>query len=223
MKKKIKKSLAVLALAGVMTTGAAYALNNPQSNYTTNQVAITEQKKVQTTGVIILITKNGDENFIHIQGAGTNGLVLKANKDTVFRRMDDTRLSLSDLHIGLTIIAEHAMIMKPSLPVQTSVSKVTVLDTKLQSDLIGTAGEIVEVREDESGRLSILISGLGVTDNSPREVVLQLTSDTVLVDRDGRKVEKSAFVKGAKVIGFYQPDLAESLPPIGIARKIVLQ
>ncbi|MEW9701680.1 copper amine oxidase N-terminal domain-containing protein [Paenibacillus sp. SI8] len=181
-----------------------------------------QQKKIQVTGVITSITTSGDQGLIHIQGIGTDGIVLNVGKDTVYRMLDDTKLSLSDLHIGLTVSAEHSMIATMSLPPQTPTSRITVLDAKLQSDLIGTAGEIAEVRNDDSGKTSLLIKGTGLSDTSPSEVVLQLSDDTVLIRQDGEKIEKSALVKGAQVIGFYKPMLTKSLPPIGQAWKIVL-
>jgi len=64
--------------------------------------------------------------------------------------------------------------------------------------------------------------GAGLTDQSQSEVTLQLTDDTSIVNSDGEKIDKLALVKGAKVLGFYQPVLTKSLPPIGKAWKVVL-
>ncbi|SDO54718.1 hypothetical protein SAMN04487897_11688 [Paenibacillus sp. yr247] len=81
---------------------------------------------------------------------------------------------------------------------------------------------IEEVRNDDKRDISILIKGAGLTDAAPNEVVLQLTKETSIVDKNGDKVEKAALVKGADVIGFYGPALTKSLPPIGTAWKIVV-
>ncbi|MDD9270749.1 copper amine oxidase N-terminal domain-containing protein [Paenibacillus sp. GCM10023248] len=181
-----------------------------------------EAKKVQSTGVITAIRTNGDNAQIQIQGIGTEGIVFNVDKDTVYQMLDGTKLSLADLHAGLTVSGEHSMIMTMSLPPQTPTSKVTVLDTKLQAGLIGTAGVIAEVRSENKEDLSILVKGQGLTDSAPDEVVLQLTKDTAVVDKNGDKVGTSALVKGANVIGFYGPALTKSLPPIGTAWKIVV-
>ncbi|MBP1963877.1 copper amine oxidase N-terminal domain-containing protein [Paenibacillus aceris] len=181
-----------------------------------------EAKKVQATGVITSIRTDGDNAQIHIQGVGTDGLVLNVGKETVFQMLDGTKLSLSDLHVGLTVSAEHSMVMTMSLPPQTPTSKVTVLDAKTQAGLIGTAGVIEEVRSENKDDLSILVKGEGLTETAPGEVVLHLTKDTAIVDKNGDKVETSKLVKGANVIGFYGPALTKSLPPIGTAWKIVV-
>lgn len=179
-------------------------------------------KKVQTTGVITSIRPVDDYTAIQIQGIGTEGMILNVNKDTEYQMLDGTKLSLSDLHVGLTVTAEHSMAATLSLPPQTSTSKITVLDTKREANSLGTAGVVEEVRGDDKGNMSLLVKGTGLTETSPSEVVLQISDKTAIVDKNGDKVEKAALVKGANVIGFYGPALTKSLPPIGQAWKIVV-
>ncbi|KRE51398.1 copper amine oxidase N-terminal domain-containing protein [Paenibacillus sp. Soil724D2] len=179
-------------------------------------------KKVQTTGVITSIRPVDDYTAIQIQGIGTEGMILNVNKDTEYQMLDGTKLSLSDLHVGLTVTAEHSMATTLSLPPQTSTSKITVLDTKREANSLGTAGVVEEVRGDDKGNMSLLVKGTGLTETSPSEVVLQISDKTAIVDKNGDKVEKAALVKGANVIGFYGPALTKSLPPIGQAWKIVV-
>ncbi|WP_246294396.1 copper amine oxidase N-terminal domain-containing protein [Paenibacillus planticolens] len=181
-----------------------------------------EAKKLQATGVITSIRTDGDNAQIHIQGVGTDGIVFNVGKDTVYQMLDGTKLSLADLHVGLTVSGEHSMVMTMSLPPQTPTSKVTVLDAKTQAGMIGTAGVIEEIRSENKDDLSIRIKGEGLTETAPGEVVLHLTKDTAIVDKNGDKIEISALVKGANVIGFYGPALTKSLPPIGTAWKIVV-
>lgn len=179
-------------------------------------------KKVQTTGVITSIRPIGDYTAIQVQGIGTEGMVLNVNKDTEYQMLDGTKLSLSDLHVGLTVSAEHSMAVTLSLPPQTSSSKITVLDTKREANSLGTSGVVEEVRSDDKGNVSVLVKGTGLTETAPSEIVLQIADETAIVDKNGDKVEKSALVKGANVIGFYGPALTKSLPPIGNAWKIVV-
>ncbi|KQX60716.1 hypothetical protein [Paenibacillus sp. Root444D2] len=179
-------------------------------------------KKVQTTGVITSIRPVDDYTAIQIQGIGTEGMILNVNKDTEYQMLDGTKLSLSDLHVGLTVTAEHSMAATLSLPPQTSTSKITVLDTKREANSLGTAGVVEEVRGDDKGNMSLLVKGTGLTETSPSEVVLQISDKTAIVDKNGDKVEKAALVKGANVIGFYGPALTKSLPPTGQAWKIVV-
>lgn len=137
--------------------------------------------------MITSIRKDGENALIHIQGVGTDGLVLNVGKETVFQMLDGTKLSLADLHIGLTVSAEHSMVMTMSLPPQTPTSKVTVLDAKTQAGMLGTAGVIEEIRSENKDDLSIRVKGEGLTETSPSEVVLNLTKDTAIVDKMVRK------------------------------------
>lgn len=177
-----------------------------------------EAKKVQSTGVITSINTTGVNTQIHIQDTGTGGIVLNVSPDTTYQMLDGTKLTLADLHVGLTITAEHSMAMTLSLPPQTSASNITVLDTAVHKGSIGTAGVIEAVREDGG----LLVKGQGLTEDSPGEVVLTVSADTAIVDGKGEPVDKSALVKGTNIIGFYGPAMTKSLPPISSAWKIVV-
>lgn len=219
----MKKILVIVSLSVLITAGTAYgAPTDLKDNLTTSISMKEEAKKVQATGVITSIRMDGENGLIQIQGVGTDGLVLNVGKETVFQMLDGTKLSLADLHIGLTVSAEHSMVMTMSLPPQTPTSKVTVLDAKTQPGLLGTAGVIEEVRSESKDDLSIRVKGEGLTETSPSEVVLNLTKDTAIVDKNGDKIATSKLVKGANVIGFYGPALTKSLPPMGTAWKIVV-
>lgn len=62
-----------------------------------------------------------------------------------------------------------------------------------------------------------------MTEQSPNEVVLNLTPETVVVNKDGKALKTSDLTDDAEIIGYYGPVLTKSLPPIGNAIKIVLQ
>ncbi|WP_246314519.1 copper amine oxidase N-terminal domain-containing protein [Paenibacillus foliorum] len=193
-----------------------------------NSVSITsvtlteQQKKVQATGVITAIRTEGKYSSVQIQGIGTEGLVLNVGDETLYQMLDGTKLSLSDLHVGLTVVAEHSLAATLSLPPQTPTSKITVLDPARQADLLGTAGQIEEVRSSEDGKTSILIKGTKLSDSSQSEIVLQLTDETSIINKNGESVEKAQLVKGAQVVGFYGPAMTRSLPPMGKAWKVVV-
>lgn len=176
-------------------------------------------KKVQSTGVITSIRTTGDNAQIQIQDTGTGGIVLNVSPETTYQMLDGTKLSLADLHVGLTITAEHSMAMTLSLPPQTSASNITVLDTAAHKGALGTTGVIEAVREDGS----LLVKGQGLTEDAPGEVVLTVSADTAIVDGKGDAIDKSALVKGTNVIGFYGPMMTKSLPPISNAWKIVVE
>ncbi|MFC6227493.1 copper amine oxidase N-terminal domain-containing protein [Paenibacillus allorhizosphaerae] len=183
-----------------------------------------EQRKTATTkGVITAVRDNDGHQSVQINGVGPDGLVLNVGKDTVIESTDGTAMVFSDLTIGTEIEAEHSLAMTMSLPPQTPTYKISVAYRPDAVDLIGTSGTIQDVRVSEDGMTSIVIKGTGLTEQSQSEVVLQLTDKTSLVNKEGETIEKSALVKGAKVIGFYNGVLTKSLPPIGKAWKVVLQ
>lgn len=225
MKPMLKIMLTSLSLFSLLITGAAYAATSEAPDMNASQipsVAISmkeDVKSVQSTGVITSIRTNGDNAAIQIQDIGTGGIVLNVSPQTTFQMLDGTKLMLADLHVGLTISADHSMAMTMSLPPQTSAFKITVLDKMVHQDTLGTAGIIEAIREDGS----LLVKGEGLTEQTPDEIVLQLSANTAIVDGKGVPVDKSMLVKGANIIGFYGPMMTKSIPPISNAWKIVVE
>ncbi|WP_342563512.1 copper amine oxidase N-terminal domain-containing protein [Paenibacillus sp. FSL R7-0345] len=182
--------------------------------------AVEHQKE---NGVITAIFADGKYPAIQIKGTGTSGLVLNIGEDTVFQKADGTKLTLSDLQIGMTIEAEHAMFATMSLPPQTPAYQITVLDSAQQPEgLLGTEGTIEDITTSQDGTQMIRINGTGLTETSQSEIILRLPADTAIVNESGEPAQAGAIVKGAKVIGFYGPMLTRSLPAIGTAWKIVV-
>lgn len=222
--KMMKKTLSILTLSSMLTIGATYAGTTEAMKPDTavgdfSRSAIKEAiKQMQSTGVITSIRTTGDTAQIHIQGTGVDGIVLNVGPDTTYQMLNGTKLTLADLHVGLTITAEHSLAMTLSLPPQTSASNITVLDKSAHKGALGTSGVIEVVREDGS----LLLKGEGLTEDAPDEVVLTVGSDTAIVDGKGIPIDKSTLVKGANVIGFYGPMMTKSLPPISNAWKIVV-
>ncbi|MDF2716646.1 MAG: hypothetical protein K0R28_3571 [Paenibacillus sp.] len=191
-----------------------------------SSVSITSEQQRKTTstkGVITAVYANEGRQTVQINGIGTDGLVLNLGTDTVFEKADGTKLSFTDLALGMEIEAEHSLAATLSLPPQTPTYKITVLEQSEAKGIIGTAGVIEEVRTGDDGTTSLRIKGTGLTEQTPSEVVLRLAETTEFINVNGETVEKSSLEKGAKVIGYYNGVLTRSLPPIGTAWKIVLQ
>ncbi|SDD13659.1 Copper amine oxidase N-terminal domain-containing protein [Paenibacillus sp. UNCCL117] len=185
-------------------------------------ISMEQPQHMQTTGVITSVYQGDKRASIQIQGAGVDGLVLNIGEDTVIQSHDGKTLTLSDLHIGLTVEAEHSLAATLSLPPQTAAFKVTVLDTDIKQELLGTSGTIEEARTGDNGEISVVIKGQGLSDQSPDEVILRVSDKTELLRQDGTQAAAADLVKGAKVLGFYSPVLTKSLPPIGGAVKLVV-
>lgn len=181
------------------------------------------QEHQTESGVITAINSDSQYPSVQIKGTGPSGIVLNVSKDTVFQMADGTKLTLTDLQLGMTVEAEHAIFATLSLPPQTPAYKITVKDSKQQGLTLATQGTVEEINKADDSSLSIRIKGNGLSDQSPTEVVLRLAEDTALVNESGDTVEASTLVQGAKVIGFYSPLMTKSLPPIGTALKIVVE
>ncbi|MFD3259153.1 copper amine oxidase N-terminal domain-containing protein [Paenibacillus lentus] len=182
-----------------------------------------QQQSAQSNGVITAIHESDKYASVLIQGIGPDGLVLNVSEDTIYQRADGTKLQWSDLQLGMTVQADHSLAMTLSLPPQTPTYAITVLDTELPGELLGTAGTVEEIRTNKQGHISYVVKGQGLTDLSQDEIVLQSSADTAIVDKEGKPVEQSSIKQGTKVIGFYQPEMTKSLPAISQAVKIVVE
>lgn len=228
----INKMYKPLGAAPVIKGGNLYVPSNffsevLQANVSVNgnQVTIVshveEAETLTRNGVITGINNEVDYKSIHIDGAGTEGVIFNIDENTVIRNADGEKIELQDLSLGMDIQAVHSLAMTMSLPGQTYAYEISVQSRTEAADYIGTSGAIQEVRVDDEGNMSILVEGLGMTEGSPSEVVLMIQPETIIVDQDGKELESSELAKDAKVLAFYSPVLTRSLPPIGQAWKIV--
>lgn len=181
-----------------------------------------EKKSVQATGVVTAVRDYEGHRSLHINGYGTDGLILNVGEQTEILGADGSKLDFSALTIGMEIDVEHSLAMTRSLPPQTAAYRIKVVSALEAKDVLGTWGAIEEIHQGENGDISVRVKGAGLTDRSPEEVVLRIAKDTVLQDAEGKGIGIEELVKGARVVGFYTPMLAKSLPPIGTALKLTL-
>lgn len=181
-----------------------------------------ERKSVQATGVVTAVRDFEGRRSLHIKGYGMDGIVLNIGDETKILDADGNKLDFSVLSIGMEVEVEHSLAMTMSLPPQTAAFQIKVISSLAEKDVLGTSGAIKEVRQGDDGEVSVRVTGLGLTDQSPQDVVLRITKDTVLLDADGKTIEAKELTEGAQVVGFYTPRLAKSLPPIGTALKMTL-
>lgn len=191
-----------------------------------DQVIITSEKedikKVTRQGVITAIRSNDKSSSIQIDGIGTEGTILNIDEQTIIRNAEGEVVQLDELSIGLSIEVVHSLAMTMSLPGQTYAFEIKVLDPIENQERIGTSGVIEDILTDQSNnQLKIRVKGTGITEDSPEEVVLMLSPDTVIVNQEGKEMKASELEKDAQVLAFYSPVLTRSLPPIGKASKVV--
>lgn len=181
-----------------------------------------EVKKETVVGTITEVIHNEERKAVHINGTGTEGIVLNVDENTVIRDAEGKKIELKDLAKGMKIEAVHSLAMTMSLPPQTYAYEISVKSDKEETEQLATAGAITDINAD-GGNLRVTIKGKGLTEQSPNEVVLNLTPETVVVNKDGKALKTSDLADDAEIIGYYGPVLTKSLPPIGNAIKIVLQ
>lgn len=189
-----------------------------------NKVSITsgaeDVKTVTANGTITGIHNEEKRQAVHINGAGTEGIILNVDENTVITNAAGDKIELKDLSLGLDIEVVHSLAMTMSLPGQTYAHEIKVKEDSEMKDLLGTSGTVTDVSVKDN-IVRITVKGIGMTEASPDEVVLNVSSETVVTDRDGKKVKAGELKKEEKVLAFYSPVLTRSLPPIGNAVKIV--
>lgn len=181
-----------------------------------------ERKSVHAAGVVTAVQDHEGRRSLHINGYGTDGVVLNVGEQTEILGADGGKLDFFALTIGMEIEVEHSLAMTMSLPPQTAAFQIKVVSALEAKDVLGTWGTIEEILQSDNGDVSVRVKGAGLTDSSPEEVVLRIAKDTVLQDADGKDIGVSELTKGARVVGFYTPMLTKSLPPIGTALKMTL-
>lgn len=87
----------------------------------------------------------------------------------------------------------------------------------------GTEGTIVQYIQGKEGRY-ITVKGKGINQGDQNEIILGITDDTKIVDEKGKKVNLEQIVKDKLTVKAYYGDkLTKSIPPRGVAEKIVVQ
>ena len=159
-----------------------------------NKVSITseaeEVKTVTAKGTITGIHNEEKRQAVHINGAGTEGIILNVDENTLITNAAGDNIGLKDLSLGLDIEVVHSLAMTMSLPGQTYAHEIKVKKDAEMKDLIGTSGTLTEVSAKDNGA-KVTVKGFGMTEASPQEVVLNLSPETVITDQDGKEVKAS--------------------------------
>jgi len=182
------------------------------------------EKAPVRTGTITNInkTENGKMSIL-IDGYQT-GIILHLDEKTKVTDAAGKELKPEDLKLGMEIEATHQKYMAMSMPPQTGAITIVVKDSLESQEVVGTAGKVVSTEKDQEGNYKMLVEGRGLTATSPEKVALIINKDTVIVNAKDNKVMKPEELKAdMQVYAFYGPKLTRSLPPIGVAEKIVVE
>jgi len=182
------------------------------------------EKAPVRTGTITNInkTENGKMSIL-IDGYQT-GIILHLDEKTKITDAAGKELKPEDLKLGMEIEATHQKYMAMSMPPQTGAITIVVKDSLESQEVVGTAGKVVSIEKDQEGTYRMLVEGRGLTATSPEKVALIINKDTVIVSARDNKVMKPEELKAdMQVYAFYGPKLTRSLPPIGVAEKVVVE
>lgn len=178
-------------------------------------------------GVISKITHDTQSDQVKgsiLVNGYANGMILYITDETILVNQENQPLSINDLRLGTSVEFVHESIMTMSQPPMTSAKKIVVHDKDIAPEVLGTAGEVLEVSTSPDGNTKVRIKGEKLSVQSFEEIVLNLNKETPIIDaKDQLELTVDALKKGVKVYGFYGPFTTKSLPPIGQAIKIVVE
>ncbi len=213
-------ALAAISLVGWNHAGVGVEVTQPNQG---NQVADQQEAALKREGTITGIHRDGENVSVHLNGF-RNGIVLHVNEDTKIVGSDGSEMTVAELTLGMEIEASHAPTMTMSLPPQTGAKQIVVKKHLSSKEVLGTAGNLESITPQPDGTMRIVVQGEKLTEVSPSTVSLVVTPETVIVSTDdNRKLTAIDLKPGMRVYGFYGPTLTRSIPPVGVAEKIVVE
>jgi len=195
-------------------------------NVTEDTVKVEEEKEAAppVTGNVTKVMKNEKGNYSILLNGYETGIILHLNEDTKITSADGKELKPEDLKMGMEVEATHAKFMAMSMPPQTGVFTIVVKSSLESSDVLGTGGRLVSVEKGQDGSYRVNVEGEALSEGSQEQVVLTITEETVIVNARDQKAMKPEDLKPEmRVYAFYGPKLTRSLPPQGVAEKLVVE
>ncbi|MGN7471005.1 copper amine oxidase N-terminal domain-containing protein [Brevibacillus sp. SAFN-007a] len=182
------------------------------------------EKAPVRTGTITAINKTADGNVSIALGGYETGIILHISEETKLTDAAGKVLKPEDLKLGMEVEATHQKFMAMSMPPQTGALSIVVKSSLESAEVLGTTGKVVSIEPDQEGTYKMLVEGRGLTATSPEKVALIINDKTVIVNaRDNKALKPEELKKDMNVFAFYGPKLTRSLPPIGVAEKIVVE
>ncbi|GED71522.1 hypothetical protein BRE01_52240 [Brevibacillus reuszeri] len=196
-------------------------------NVSDSAVTVVDEDELKVpvrTGTITNINKTEDGRMSILIDGYQTGIILHLDENTKIADAAGKELKPEDLKLGMEIDATHQKYMAMSMPPQTGAITIVVKGSLESQDVVGTAGKVASMEKDQEGNYKMLVEGRGLTATSPEKVALIINKDTVIVSARDNKVMKPEELKAdMQVYAFYGPKLTRSLPPIGVAEKIVVE
>jgi len=195
-------------------------------NVTEDTVKVEEEKEAAppVVGNVTKVTKNEKGKYSILLNGYETGIILHLNEDTKITSADGKELKPEDLKMGMEVEATHAKFMAMSMPPQTGVFTIVVKSSLESPEVLGTGGRLVSVEKGQNGAYRVNVEGEALSEGSQDHVVLTITEETVIVNARDQKAMKPEDLKPEmRVYAFYGPRLTRSLPPQGVAEKLVVE
>lgn len=196
-------------------------------NVTDSAVTVVDEEAEKApvrTGTITTIDKTEAGKVSIALDGYLSGIILHISEETKITDAAGKELKPEDLKLGMEVEATHQKYMAMSMPPQTGALSIVVKNSLESAEVMGTTGKVVSIEPDQQGTYKMLVEGRGLTATSPEKVALIINDKTSIVNAKDNKALKPEDLKaGMNVFAFYWPKLTRSLPPIGVAEKIVVE
>lgn len=193
---------------------------------TKDSISVTEEEidtAPPVTGTVTKIMKKEDGSISFLLNGYETGIILHITNDTKITSADGKELTAQDLKLGMKVEAVHPNFMALSMPPQAGAISIVVQDS-LEQDVLGTAGKLASVETTADGHHRILVEGEALNEGAPEKVVLVVDENTEIVNaRDQQPMKAEELKPEMKVYAFYGPVLTRSMPPQGVAQKLVVE
>ncbi|WP_421617266.1 stalk domain-containing protein [Brevibacillus sp. TJ4] len=194
---------------------------------TEDAISVTEEEidtAPPVTGTVTKIMKKEDGSISFLLNGYETGIILHISDETKITGADGKELTAQDLKLGMKVEAVHPNFMALSMPPQAGAITIVVQDSLEVQDVLGTAGKLASVETTADGHHRILVEGEALNEGAPEKVVLVVDENTEIVNaRDQQPMKAEELKPEMKVYAFYGPVLTRSMPPQGVAQKLVVE
>ncbi len=219
--------------------GPAVTMSLPPMS-TANLLIVEQGEEVGSCnyGIItdVSLVKEGKQNKEIKQGKNNKEIIalMDSEIDTKLMINEKTKIvdsktgkvvSYKDIKKGIRVIAYYNITTKSIPPIATP-EKIVILSNKEEKELsLSATGLIndINIIEGNKNELMIFVKGEKSEDNIYNDINFIVNPKTEIIrGKSGGKLTIEAIKSGAKVKVYYDGVLAKSLPPIGVAKKIVV-
>lgn len=169
---------------------------------------VTPEQKFTKEGVIQSIE---EEKVIIGEKDPNSQTALIVTDDTKISGEDGKALTLKDLKAGQNVTAVHSMRATFSIPPQTVAYEIIVSETSEEESMASKAA-ITDI-DDKT---------VTVKDEKIGDVILHISDETKILDKDGKDISIDKLEKDMTVLVEYSPAMTASLPPQNTPVKIQL-